>query len=175
MKNGLHRYANGHKEWYHNGVRHRTDGPAFEWASGSKAWFLNGVLHRTDGPACEYADGSKSWFLNGKPHRTDGPAVEYADGYKAWYLNGVLHRTDGPAFESIDGYKTWYLNGTKLSEDLFLKVTKGPVKNLPLYLGLCRGMGVDQYISERMKHDSVVPERNTVNQRPLPEINQKSC
>ena len=29
-------------------------------------WFLNGKRHRTDGPAAEWADGSKWWWLNGE-------------------------------------------------------------------------------------------------------------
>ena len=55
---------------------------------GSKDWWLNGLLHRTDGPALEWADGSKEWWLNGQFHRTDGPAYEGADGSKVWFLNG---------------------------------------------------------------------------------------
>jgi hypothetical protein len=66
-------------------------------------------------------------------------------------LNGVRHRTDGPAIEYANGSKYWYLNGTQLSEDLHLKLTKGPVKSLPLYLG----MGFDKFISERMKHETL--------------------
>ena len=37
-----------------------------EYADGSKEWYLNGKRHRTDGPAVEYADGTKEWFLNGE-------------------------------------------------------------------------------------------------------------
>ena len=58
--------ANGTKEWYLNGKRHREDGPAIEYASGDKYWFLNGKRHREDGPAIELANGNKRWFLNGK-------------------------------------------------------------------------------------------------------------
>ena len=81
-------WANGSKEWYLNGERHRTDGPAYEGADGTKWWYLNGERHRTDGPTCEWADGSKEWYLNGERHRTDGPAFEWANGSKEWYLNG---------------------------------------------------------------------------------------
>jgi hypothetical protein len=113
-----------------------------------KKWYnKEGQLHRTDGPAYEGADGYKAWYLNGVRHRTDGPAIEWSDGSISWYLNGVQHRTDGPTIEGV-GYKAWYLNGIRLTEDLFLKVTEGPVKKLPLYLGL----GFDPFISERLKH-----------------------
>jgi len=57
------------------------------WADGDKEWWLNGKRHREDGPAMEWADGSKSWYLNGKLHREDGPAYEGANGSKSWYLN----------------------------------------------------------------------------------------
>ena len=80
-------YANGTKQWFLNGKRHREDGPAVEYTDGSKLWYLNGKCHREDGPAIEGSDGSKSWYLNGKRHREDGPAVEWANGDKYWYLN----------------------------------------------------------------------------------------
>ena len=54
---------------------------------GSKEWYLNGERHRTDGPAIERADGTKQWSLNGRLHRTDGPAIERADGSKQWYVD----------------------------------------------------------------------------------------
>ena len=56
-------------------------------ADGTKQWFLDGKRHRTDGPAVEYADGNKYWYLDDKLHRTDGPAIEFADGDKVWYLD----------------------------------------------------------------------------------------
>ena len=59
-------YADGHKEWYLNGKRHREDGPAIEYADGTKCWYLNGKLHREDGPAVEYSNGDKHWYLNDK-------------------------------------------------------------------------------------------------------------
>ena len=33
--------ADGNKEWYLNGKRHRVDGPAIEGANGNKEWWLN--------------------------------------------------------------------------------------------------------------------------------------
>ena len=86
-----------------------TDPTIYEvkvYANGSKEWFLNGERHRTDGPAYEGADGSKVWWVNGKIHREDGPAIEYADGLKWWALDGVEY-----AFQDYDGNKHWMLNG----------------------------------------------------------------
>jgi hypothetical protein len=60
------------------------------YADGSKEWWLNGKRHREDGPAVEHADGYKSWWLKGKRHREDGPAVEYADGDK--YMTEEGHK-----------------------------------------------------------------------------------
>jgi hypothetical protein len=48
------------------------------------------IRHRIDGPAFEYADGFKAWYVNGKRHRLDGPAIEYTGGDKAWYVDGVF-------------------------------------------------------------------------------------
>ena len=77
------------------------------------------VRHREDGPAFEYSDGSKLWYINGERHCEDGPAIEDADGTKAWYINGELHREDGPAVEEVDGFKEWYIDGKRLTEDEF--------------------------------------------------------
>ena len=58
-----------------------------EWSDGTKEWWVNGILHRTGGPAIEKSNGTKVWYLNGERHRTDGPAVEYSNGSKVWFLN----------------------------------------------------------------------------------------
>jgi len=55
---------------------------------GDREWWLDGKRHRTDGPAREYVNGTCIWYLNGKHHREDGPAMEFADGTKEWFLNG---------------------------------------------------------------------------------------
>jgi hypothetical protein len=89
MRNGMIRDDQGNKRWYHNGLRHRTNGPAIEYANGERIWYQNNQLHRTNGPAIEFAYGDKAWYQNNKRHRTDGPAVEYTDGYKAWWFKGV--------------------------------------------------------------------------------------
>ena len=86
-----------------------------EWPNGTKEWYLNGILHRTDGPAIEGSNGLKVWYLNGERHRTDGPAIEYPNGTKEWRLNGFLHRNDGPAIEWSTGTKEWWLNGEKVT------------------------------------------------------------
>ena len=66
-----------------------------------------------------------------------------------WYSKeGKLHREDGPAITTCPcGQNHYYLNGEKISEELFLKVTQGPLEDLPLYMGL----GYDEYIAKRLK------------------------
>ena len=71
MKDGLHVFEHGDKEWYVNGNYHRTDGPAIEWANGHKEWWLHGQRHREDGPAIEFVNGNKYWFLNGNEYTED--------------------------------------------------------------------------------------------------------
>jgi len=100
------------------------------YPNGKKEWWLNGKRHRTDGPACEWADGSKEWWLNGEFHRTDGPAVDWADGRKAWFLNGNRHRTDGPAWEGADGSKSWWLNGDLVSWQQVFRQANDPETEL---------------------------------------------
>jgi len=34
--------ANGDREWYQNGMRHRLDGPAIDDADGYKEWYIDG-------------------------------------------------------------------------------------------------------------------------------------
>jgi len=57
----------GTRSWYHNKLRHRENGPAYEHHTGGKEWFLNGVHHRVGGPAVIYSSGIEvRWYLNGK-------------------------------------------------------------------------------------------------------------
>jgi len=37
-------------------------------ANGAREWYLSGKRHREDGPAVEYADGSREWYLNGEEY-----------------------------------------------------------------------------------------------------------
>ncbi len=70
-----------------------------------------------------------------------------SDGNKRWFnKNGKLHREDGPAIKWASGTKSWYLNDKSISEEFHHKLTQGPIKDIPLYLGL----GCDEYISERL-------------------------
>jgi len=68
---------------------HREDGPAVEWSTGCTEWWIDGVRHRTDGPAIvDKIVKRKEWFVDGVRHREDGPAIVCESGYKSWYLNG---------------------------------------------------------------------------------------
>ena len=87
MKNGKTVDEYGTQNWYKDGKRHRTDGPAVLYTNGTQFWYKEGERHRTDGPAAVRTNGSEAWYINGKPHRTDGPAVVYADGTQHWYIN----------------------------------------------------------------------------------------
>jgi hypothetical protein len=100
-----------------NGVKHRTDGPAYISKTGNKEWFVNGVCHRLDGPAIESSNGDKEWLVNGVRHRLDGPALEWKNGLKKWYVNGKQHRLDGPASIYPNGHKYWYINGVQYTDE----------------------------------------------------------
>ncbi len=71
-----------------------------------------------------------------------------SDGNKRWFnKNGEYHRENGPAIvEWANGDKWWWINGKEITEDFHSKLTQGPIKDLPLYLGL----RCDKYISERL-------------------------
>ena len=58
---------------------------------GSIIYTHNGLPHRTCGPAIITADGSQHWYRNGERHRENGPAIEFADGSRHWYQNDALH------------------------------------------------------------------------------------
>ena len=62
-----HRYDGIIREYYLvNNKLHNVDGPAVERADGTKEWYKNGKRHR-DGnlPAIEWSDGTKMWGKNG--------------------------------------------------------------------------------------------------------------
>jgi hypothetical protein len=68
------------------------DKPAIIWANGIKEWYINGNRHReNDKPAIIEANGDKWWYINNKRHReNDQPAIIEANGDKWWYINGNL-------------------------------------------------------------------------------------
>jgi len=125
--------ADGTKEWYWNGLRHREGGlPAIIRADGVKKWYDFGELwsiedskseryvkmvqgqyrlHREDGPAVLYPNGTKKWYQEGNLHREDGPAVEYCDGRTEWWVNGKQARR----YKTKKGW-VWRLDG-KLHRD----------------------------------------------------------
>ncbi|WP_344341422.1 hypothetical protein, partial [Streptomyces rhizosphaericus] len=45
-------------------------------ANGLRQWFVDGQRHREGGPARVYRDGASEWWLEGEKHRTNGPAVD---------------------------------------------------------------------------------------------------
>ena len=47
-------------------IFHCENGPAIAMADGHKEWYINGKRHREDGPAFEYTNGYKEWYINGK-------------------------------------------------------------------------------------------------------------
>ena len=53
-------------EWRNaDGKLHRVDGPAVEWADGHTEYWINGVRHRKDGPAIEWPAGGKEYWIDG--------------------------------------------------------------------------------------------------------------
>lgn len=59
----------GDRFWYNAEIKlHRENSPAVEFANGHKEWYVNGLLHRIDGPAVEYVNGNKEYWLNGKKY-----------------------------------------------------------------------------------------------------------
>jgi len=107
--------ANGDREWYEDGQRHRGGGgPAVELADGTREWWHRGQRHRDGGfPAVELADGTREWWEGGQRHRDGGlPAVELADGTKEWWEGGQRHREpDSQPALVRERHKEWYTHG----------------------------------------------------------------
>ena len=117
-------YKNGilySEEWYINGLKHRSVGPAIiEYQPDgilclSKTWYRDNMIHRPEGkgPAkIEYHPNgniaSETWYSNGEIHREN-----------LWFINGGKYiDTHIPAkityYEKGNGIihtKTWYRNG----------------------------------------------------------------
>jgi hypothetical protein len=81
--------VNGIKSWKNSeGYLHREGGPAVIHPSGRQEWWYNGMRHNSKGPAILCSDYSK-WFMYDKLHRTDGPAVENRlTGVEEWWIDG---------------------------------------------------------------------------------------
>ena len=93
---------------------HRLKGPAIEHADGTKEWWKKGKRHRSQKmPVIEYSNGTKEWysFVSQRLNRGfDLPAVEYSNGDKEWWQHGVRHRLTGPAV-IYGNKKYWFING----------------------------------------------------------------
>jgi hypothetical protein len=96
--------ATGYKLWFENNVLHRkNDLPAIEHADGTKEWYIRGLRHRECGPAIERSNGTKEWWYNGDLHREgDLSAVEYPTGGNDGGNDGRLTKI------YFDGSKEWY-------------------------------------------------------------------
>ena len=58
----------------------------------SKQWYENGKRHRTDGPA-DIRSGEEIWYYGGKRHRLNGPAV-IRGNFKEYWINGMRFDKD---------------------------------------------------------------------------------
>lgn len=47
-RNGVVEYPTGTKEWYSNGILHRTEGPAYEGLGGYQEWWLDNTHYTFD-------------------------------------------------------------------------------------------------------------------------------
>lgn len=146
-KNGCVIGQYGAELWYHDGMMHRRDGPAYISPDGYEEWWLNGQLHRDNGPAITEASGTLTWYQFDNKHRLDGPAVVRSTGSVEWWKNGQLHRDDGPAIITASGYRGWFLYG----------------KLLPIVLTTVRGRKMiftEQYV-DNSKYPSWEHDRDT--------------
>jgi len=89
-----------------------------------------GRYHCDYGPACIHCDGTQEWYHHGKLHREDGPAVIYPEGSHA----------------EPDGKLYFFLYDKVISKEFHEILTRGPLDELPLYLG----MGFDKFIEKRL-------------------------
>jgi len=85
------------KYWRINGILHRKNDPAIELANGRKEWYFLGERHRdADLPAViDVVEGIKEWWKHGKRHRDGLPAIEYKNGRKEWWEKGKFIRMEG--------------------------------------------------------------------------------
>lgn len=111
-------YTRNREEWWVEGKRHRSNGPAVKWSDGAEEWWLNGQLHRIDEPAVIENNGTKKWYKSGKLNRENGPAIEYNNGDKEWWVDGKRHRFSGPAIIK-NNIKAYYIEGEEYSEKNF--------------------------------------------------------
>lgn len=123
--------ANGTKEWWENGKRHRSakdkEGytlPAIEHHTGTKEWFKDGQRHRDD--LDEY--GMTLPAIIGKTKlevKRDGLIFFKFFDSKQWWKNGKLHRDDKATGEPIiDGnadFNLCFADFAKDFDDTFIK------------------------------------------------------
>ena len=98
-----------HENWYFNGLRHRSHGPAYT---------------QYDADTRDILD--TSYYELGKLHRNDGPAVRYTRDHttrEEYYFEGALHREDGPSVYEVDPRtgeareERFHLKGVEIEQD----------------------------------------------------------
>ena len=85
-----------------------------------ESWYHDGLLHRTDGPAFRVMDddgnlNQEMWFIHGEEQECCF-WTRHSNGnvdFKQWSLNGELHRIDGPA------KITWSIYGGFLEKEMW--------------------------------------------------------
>jgi hypothetical protein len=61
---------------------HSFTGPARKWADGTKEWFVDGIRHRADGPAIEFCSGEQLYYYEGILHTKIGYTIKTEGPYK---------------------------------------------------------------------------------------------
>ena len=129
------------KCWVKDSAYHRKDMPALEYADGDKEWWFNGRRHRNilQGPAVLLKDETY-YFMHGQQfnvyiqengtkeiysfrrnanspkltlHSSEHcyiPAIIYSNGDVEYWYNGLRHRIDGPAV-IIGNKQYWFYYG----------------------------------------------------------------
>lgn len=126
----------GAQIWFHNGLKHREDGPAFvNHKEQFYEYWVHGYLHRIDGPARIHKTGYEYWYY-GYFGRKDFPACQNDLGAYTWtdladativpttlqnYMFEFLHHTDRPVKTRPDGYVRYVIDNEQLTEQEFLR------------------------------------------------------
>jgi len=74
---------------------HRSGGkPAMIFLHGKRMWYHHGVPHNDNGPAWEIPGVASIWIRKGKHHRLDGPAEVFLDtGHEGYAIDGISYDT----------------------------------------------------------------------------------
>lgn len=136
---GLGRISGPAELWFEDGKLHRSDGPAITYADGTKEWWIRGRRHRQGAASVVVAKGAR--WNNWQPvgHMSSRKRMPLTGPAELYYSHGQLHNVSGPALRAQGRRDQYWLEGEKLTNHQWQKQAEPLRRELDLQEKLATG------------------------------------